>query len=567
MKCPKCGEETPFAKDRCRKCGTDLKDFKELVAASNYLYNEALDKAKVRDLSGAVKCLRDSLRLYKYNIDARNLLGLVYYEEGEAAFALSEWVLSKNFDNTDDNIAGSYIDMIQKNPTVLNDINERTDKYNKAYAYVQEGSYDMAVIQLKKLSISHPRYIRASLLLALLYIHSGKKEDIHRARKILKNVLKVDVANTAALRYLKEIPAKDNGVIEDEHGPKLIREDDGRLKVMPVSVDTYEYKPMPYREERPVIMNIILIAAGLLAGILIMAFVVNPAIARHNSSKTNKDFLKYSENLATSELDMQTVQAENDKLKSQVDELNAKIESLQGGDPTDIANYKKMYESIIRGLDLLYSGKKEDRQKAAESIIDIDPDELDSDTALAAYNKIKDETFEEVSDAYYEQGNDAYNGEGDYSGGRDYKKAIKLLKKALKFDPDNTNAIYFLGRCYQQQNKFDQAKEYYKQIVNDYPDSTKYSEAKSRLREMGISVEGSTEGQSTVSTDTDNKPDNAASPTAKPKSTPKADDQSADNDDNGGNTNESDASAGNDGDTADGTADAGNEETQDNTAE
>ena len=60
-----------------------------------------------------------------------------------------------------------------------------------------------------------------------------------------------------------------------------------------------------------------------------------------------------------------------------------------------------------------------------------------------------------------------------------------MLEQSLQFDADNTDAMYFLGRCYQQKSDTDKAKEYYNQIVNDYPDSARLSEAQSRLREMG----------------------------------------------------------------------------------
>ena len=40
----------------------------------------------------------------KYNINARNLLGLIYCEMGEVVEALSQWVMSKNL-APDDNVA------------------------------------------------------------------------------------------------------------------------------------------------------------------------------------------------------------------------------------------------------------------------------------------------------------------------------------------------------------------------------------------------------------------------------------------------------------------------------
>ena len=69
---------------------------KKLESLSNRYYNEGLEKAGIRDMTGAVQSLQLSLKLNKNNIDARNLLGLIYYETGEVVPALSEWVISKN---------------------------------------------------------------------------------------------------------------------------------------------------------------------------------------------------------------------------------------------------------------------------------------------------------------------------------------------------------------------------------------------------------------------------------------------------------------------------------------
>lgn len=75
---------------------------------SDIYYNKGLEKARVRDLSGAIETLKVSLMINKYNINARNLLGLIYCEMGEVVEALSQWVMSKNL-APDDNVAESYI--------------------------------------------------------------------------------------------------------------------------------------------------------------------------------------------------------------------------------------------------------------------------------------------------------------------------------------------------------------------------------------------------------------------------------------------------------------------------
>ena len=52
---------------------------------SDYWYNDGLSKANIHDLSGAIASLKRSLQYNRSNIQARNLLGLVYYGQGEVA--------------------------------------------------------------------------------------------------------------------------------------------------------------------------------------------------------------------------------------------------------------------------------------------------------------------------------------------------------------------------------------------------------------------------------------------------------------------------------------------------
>ena len=145
--------------------------YKRIMYISNRYYNDGLEKATVRDLTGAITSLRQSLKFNKDNIEARNLLGLVYFEMGEVVAALSEWVISKNL-RPNKNIADDYIDMIQTNASRLESINTTIKKYNQALIYCQQDSLDLAVIQLKKVLSLNPKFIRAHQLLALLYINN-----------------------------------------------------------------------------------------------------------------------------------------------------------------------------------------------------------------------------------------------------------------------------------------------------------------------------------------------------------------------------------------------------------
>ena len=68
MRCANCNTELNNT-DICPGCGRNVRTYKKMVSLSNRLYNEGLEKASVRDLSGAVVSLRQSLKLDKNNID------------------------------------------------------------------------------------------------------------------------------------------------------------------------------------------------------------------------------------------------------------------------------------------------------------------------------------------------------------------------------------------------------------------------------------------------------------------------------------------------------------------
>ena len=79
---------------------------------ANAYYNQGLALARQRDLTGAAAALKKSLRFDKFQTDARNLLGLIYLEIGEAGAALCQWVISLNLQEQD-NLAEEYLQRVQ----------------------------------------------------------------------------------------------------------------------------------------------------------------------------------------------------------------------------------------------------------------------------------------------------------------------------------------------------------------------------------------------------------------------------------------------------------------------
>ncbi|MBC7958657.1 MAG: tetratricopeptide repeat protein, partial [Vallitaleaceae bacterium] len=202
--CPKCGEELN-QRGFCANCKISFEVYEKIKLSSKQLYNQGLHLAKVRDLSGAINVLQRSVRFDKTNIDARNLLGLVYFEIGETVLAIQQWVISKN-QKPSDNIAGKYLKIIQENQTHLDKLSSAIKKYNQALQHIKQDSEDLAVIQLKKVLSLNPKFIKAYALLALCMI---KENQIPKAQKILLKILTIDKNNYIARKYYDAISEEE----------------------------------------------------------------------------------------------------------------------------------------------------------------------------------------------------------------------------------------------------------------------------------------------------------------------------------------------------------------------
>ena len=161
--CPHCGAQVR-KNGYCSACYLPLAMLKKAENTSNYYYNISYDRASARDLSGAVESLLQSLRYNKRNIQARNLLGLIYYEMGEAVLAMSEWVMSINYQQ-DNNIATRYLKELKKEPQRLESADQLARKFNMAIQYAHSEDYDLAILQLKSTLSDNPHFVKGYLLL------------------------------------------------------------------------------------------------------------------------------------------------------------------------------------------------------------------------------------------------------------------------------------------------------------------------------------------------------------------------------------------------------------------
>ncbi|MGI6117144.1 MAG: tetratricopeptide repeat protein [Bilifractor sp.] len=441
---------------------------KKLEKFSNAYYNRGLDRAQIRDLSGAADMLRTSLQLNKQNIQARNLLGLVYFEMGEAVAALSEWVISKNF-QPEDNIASDFIDKLKANQNKLAVVNRSIKTYNSALQNCRNGNEDVAAINLRKVVTQNPTFIKAHHLLALIYMKQGKYT---RARKILRRVIKIDRTNPTTLRYIREI---------DEQTGTVTRIGRREKKEAPErEVDRTVVPALGYRQSSPFI-GLINIIIGIAVGLLAAWFLIAPSVRQSTNTAANKKIVEYSNTMATQ-------QDQITSLQDQVEESNSTVTSAQQ-QITDAQETSASNENLLKAYVSYQNGSYSD---AAQTLESVDSSKLSSDS-----KEIYDEIYGEVENIMFKQLKNS--GMTSYENG-DYQSAITDLEKAMEIKDDDYTTLAYLGLAYRDNGNSDKAIEIFQKIIELFPDTRKASSAQAYIDQMTSSDNG-TEG---TDTSTDN---------------------------------------------------------------
>ena len=323
MNCMNCGA---FLADKdldyCPRCGCNVLIQKKVDYLSRHYYNMGLEKASVRDLSGAISCLKQSLIYNKHNIQARNLLGLVYFETGEVVSALSEWVISKNLQPTR-NLATEYINKLQANSNKLEAINETIRKYNDALNLCREGHEDMAAIRLKKILTQNPKLIKGYHLLALIRMKEG---EYNRARKALRKAARIDKTNTTTLRFLKEIDEQTGVTTKLEHQKKgFFRNGAGKKAEQENSSVDMTVQVPAYKEQSRISLFFTLVA-GFGAGLLAFYLLAVPSIRQGIYREANQQIVKYSDAVSSQGAELTKAQSQAQESDDTVAAASKQIE-------------------------------------------------------------------------------------------------------------------------------------------------------------------------------------------------------------------------------------------------
>ena len=407
-----------------------MDEMQKIQYAANSYYNRGLEMAKERNLSGAARFLKRALQFNKYHTDARNLLGLIFYEMGETSDALIQWVISINL-QPDGNRADYYLDEVQRKPGQLEIASQMVKKFNQALFYAQNDS----------------------LLLALLYMEHG---DYTKAGKSLFKVLQIDNNNEKATRYMEYVKSRtgkaevEKRKMKNAFSHREMQDDDVIL-------------PPTYKENTGW-QSIINIGIGLVLGAVMVVFLIMPARERTLNYEHNQEMQSYTDKL-------NLANQKTDKLKLQVEDYQKQKEDAEGqlndlkGDSGSTVN---QYAALAKILDAYRKG---DTNTAVLTYVDMDQSKITDDSSVAILNEIKadmDANAPAVLMAAAAQSNSV----------GDYDSALRYYGRYMEFNDKNPEVIYNMGMVYKAKGDTDNANQMFGQVIMNFADSEFAEKAK-----------------------------------------------------------------------------------------
>lgn len=512
MFCYKCGCELGKA-DYCPNCGTDVKTYKRIIWTSNELYNDGLEKAQVRDLSGAILSLKEALWFNKDNLDARNLLGLIYYEIGETVAALSEWVISENINqdrvHAKDNPGERYLKEVQKNRQEAENINISIRRYNHAIECCHSDNLDVALLELKKVLSLNPHYLRARQLLALLYI---QRKEYRMAERELRKCLRLDINNTTSLRYLQEVETALSSEVNPERRRRgaMRRTAHGRQNApKPAANGTVQYKAanetiiQPVGSKVPGVDGFSLPGGitggiiGLIIGAALVAFLVMPARVQSVRSAANEQVRTVSAQLDTKDSTISDLQDQLNTLRTQ--QARTQDTTTEATDDTRTANDNGLFATANA-----YINNPSDNDTLTDVFVAVDPDTALTDASQEftdLYNNLYTKLQSPMLERYAWAGINEYEGDSP-----DYETVIYDLVVANKYEDPNAWSMTYVERLYYLADSYnraynamdtaaqansdyqEQAKKYAQMVVENFPDSNYVNQCTQLLSDLGVDV-------------------------------------------------------------------------------
>ncbi len=469
--CPLC--KTPKTVEAVENDTTENKDQLQYLVDyySKKYYTIALEHSKKRQIYYAIRNLNKSLFFESNNKDTRNLLGLCYIETGRIGEASKEFLLSC-FIEGKENIADEYLEKIEKAISETENYDLSIESYNEALELMKNKKISLAILKLRSAVSYNKKFVDAHLLLALCCIMRNMYDE---AKININEVLKIDVENPMALKYLSEIKLKENG---KEGNKENVVTKESKEKIENKNRQPINNNKIVYEEvvEKSNYALVYIIIAFLVGCILTYIFTKN-----------------YFDSNVTDDVNtiktLNTLRDSNENFRVEIDEKNDEIEALE-------ESYKKLqndYEELEKAipyqndLTLLINAlnlfNNNENVLAANVLLSVNKENLTPED-IEVYDKIKEGSFQIASEHFLEAGFSESENENIEKSIENFEKSILLNNEIDASDITIVDAYYWLGKLYTETGNVNKALKNYNYILENFSEYSLINEIQESVIEL-----------------------------------------------------------------------------------
>ena len=411
---------------------------------SNTYYNIAIERLDENDLYMATFFLKKSLIYNKDNIDSRNLLGLIFYRQGDVVEALVQWILSKKY-NAEDNLAIDYIDDVQNDPN-SQDLFNAVKIYNEAIDNIDLDRNDLAMMQLYKVLSLNPNHFKSLVLISILLV---RIKEYLKAGSFLLRARKIDSGNFQANKIMNYVLANTKKTeikekrLANIYSSKKLESDDFILPRKYIKLSTNQ--------------KIVFVLIGLLIGSISYHTIIMPIIRSSIGNAANNNVIRYADIVNEQNKQIRDMTIENEQLKTDYDKASVRLKAYEEQNRLFTSQYETLNE-IIRLFDEGYISR------ASREYIDLDKDSITDETLLMLLNNARSRIEGLGAKRLCELGTESWN-----AGNK--TQAITYYQLSLGINPNDPETMFLLARLYQSLGRNSDANPLFDKIIAEHPDS------------------------------------------------------------------------------------------------
>ena len=418
---------------------------REFRQISNRFYNLALDRAVERDLFGATLLLKKSLSFNAKNTNSRNLLGLIFYEEGAVTEAIVQWLVSRDLYKNELNPANELLKKVQ-NDEETSKLFESVKIYNQAIDDIKFDRNDLAMLKLNKAVILNPHNVKAMFLLSILFLQI---KDHIKAGSYLLRCQKIDTGNKFinehmdyVLKNTKKSEVKEKR-ISKIYSFKKLESDDAILPRQYIKLSENQ--------------KVIFILIGIIIGALSHALLILPNVNSSDSLASENQVIRYAELVNDQNKIIRDITIENNQLKTDYEDASVKLRAYEEQNKMFTSQYETL-NSIINDFDNGYISR------AAKNYVELDKDAITDETLVTLLNQARSRIEGIGAKRLCELGTESWNAGNKTA-------AISYYQLSLSINPEDPETMFLLARLYQNLERYKEANEIFDKIIAQHPQS------------------------------------------------------------------------------------------------